>query len=109
MIKVKIELGTNSSKFAEGTFYGEIKSFPNYILYDNKYWEWLAFNKLSSEDKNDYVLIFTEYKGEPPNYCQHLDVILASKVVGCECGANFDRHFSSLHLYWCPLWQKEPK
>lgn len=110
---MKISLILDNDKHTV-TWDKEINEFPNVVQYDNKYWEWVCFEKDPSGFA-DQVLFFGQTREEalPVNLFGQLFPVpnlremfnLTENDEPCWCGAKFSS-FPNHHMIKCPKWIK---
>lgn len=109
-MRVRLEFGYPVVKKKIIDFAGDIKSFPNYVTYDNLTYEFIAYEK-DQTGATEYVFKFGEIASSlVPDYMAIVDIEWAYggnfNSNKCECGAAYERGFENSHWQMCPLWSK---
>lgn len=89
--------------------------FPHYFAYNGSYWNWFQIesditglaNKMlrySKIDENGLPYDVFGKRFPTPDFIAMFNI--KPKGTDCECGAKHTG-FSSIHMFYCPLWSKE--
>lgn len=105
-----VNFGYGGTKKLVTNWFQDIKKFPRYLHFENKDWEWVAYD--AGANDIDYELHYSEMNQFSMAFVSIDEIINFEErfagpySVQCECGAIYDRDFPSFHSPWCPKWRE---